>query len=445
MGKIKLSPKFKAYIKHTDFDFEFLESCTHTGKSTVGIIKFMFMVAMSPKKFHVIAALDLGVAERNLINKDCGLLDVFGGCAEYYPRGKDKVSMPHIVYDTPNGQKIIYVLGYADRARWVKVLGSQFGIIFIDEANKADIAFIQEITMRCDKAIFTQNPDAPELEWYRQYVNHSRPLPEYAEDYPPQLLKMLGEPAKDKWVHWYFTFDDNAALSPEKRQKIIDAVPKGTKQYLTKILGLRGRSTGLVFSNFDRARHVINTATAKGKKFVMFSAGLDTAYSQKSADTIAMVFQGITADRELIVLDERVYNNRDLETPIAPSDTAKNFVDFLARNQAAWGLAQHVYIDSADQATITELNKYKRQHGCIFVFNAAYKKMKVIDRITLQLGWLHTGHYLVMDTCREHIRELESYSWLDDKDNTPEDMNDHTINASQYGWLPYTQKIGGAQ
>ena len=190
---------------------------------------------------------------------------------------------------------------------------------------------------------------------------------------------------------------------------------------------------------------MINTATAKGKKFVMFSAGLDTAYSQKSADTIAMVFQGITADRELIVLDERVYNNRDLETPIAPSDTAKNFVDFLARNQAAWGLAQHVYIDSADQATITELNKYKRQHGCIFVFNAAYKKMKVIDRITLQLGWLHTGHYLVMDTCREHIRELESYSWLDDKDNTPEDMNDHTINASQYGWLPYTQKIGGAQ
>lgn len=451
MGKIKLSPKFKAYLKYTDFDFEFLESCTHTGKSTVGIIKFMFMVAMSQKKFHVIAALDLGVAERNLINKDCGLLDVFAGCAEYYPRGKDKISMPHIVYDTPNGQKIIYVLGYADRARWVKVLGSQFGIIFVDEANKADIAFIQEITMRCDKAMFTQNPDAPELEWYRQYVNHSRPLPEYVDNYPPQLLKMLAEPVKDKWIHWYFTFDDNAALSPEKRQKIIDAVPKGTKQYLTKILGLRGRSTGLVFPNFDRARHVISADKLKDaegrllKKFIMFSAGLDTAYSQKSADTIAMIFQGITSDRELIVLDERIYNNRDLETPIAPSDTAKNFVDFLNRNQKAWGLAQHVYIDSADQATITELNKYKRQHGCIFVFNAAYKKMKVIDRITLQLGWLHSGHYLIMDTCREHIRELESYSWLDDKDNTPEDMNDHTINASQYGWLPYTQNIGGAQ
>lgn len=448
MGKIKLSPKFKAYIKHTNFNFEFLESCTHAGKSTVGIIKFMFLVAMSPKKFHVIAALDLGVAERNLINKDCGLLDVFEGCAEYYPRGKDKISMPHIVYDTPNGQKIIYVLGYADRARWVKVLGSQFGVIFVDEANKADISFIQEITMRADQCMFTQNPDDPNLDWYAQYVNHSRPLPEYVNDYPAQLLKMLDRPQKEKWVHWHFTFDDNAALSPDKRQKIIDAVPKGTKQYLTKILGLRGRSTGLVFLNFDRARHVLKKADLidkegrKRKKFVMFTAGLDTAYSQKSADTIAMVFQGITEDREVIVLDERIYNNKDLETPIAPSDTARNFADFLERNRLEWGLARNVFIDSADAATISELNKYKRAKGCIYIFNPAYKKMKITDRIVLQTGWLHTGHYKVLDHCKEHIRELESYSWLDNKDNTPEDANDHTINASQYGFLPYITMIG---
>lgn len=448
MSKIKLSPKMRAYVRHTDFVFEFLESCTHTGKSTVGIIKFMFLVAMSPKKYHVIAAQDLGVAERNLINKDCGLLDVFNGCAEYYPRGYRHTSLPHIVYDTPNGRKIIYVLGYADKSKWRKALGAQFGIIFVDEANTADIAFVQEITMRCDQAIFTQNPDDPSLDWYAQYVNHSRPLPQYVEAYPPQLLNMLDAPAKEKWVHWYFTFEDNAALSPEKRQKIIDAVPTGTKQYLTKILGLRGRSTGLVFGNFDRAKHVRKKAdmlqsVKEGKtKFVMFTAGLDTAYSTKSADTIAMIFQGITAQRELVVLDERIYNNRDTETPIAPSDTARNFVDFLNRNQKEWGLARNVFVDSADAATISELGKYRRLQGCIYVFNAAYKQMKIIDRIVLQSGWLHTGHYLVLDSCKEHMRELEAYSWLDSKDNTPEDGSDHTINACQYGFLPYVNMIG---
>lgn len=442
MGKIKLSPKFKAYLKYTGFDFEFLESCTSTGKSTVGIIKFMFMVAMSSKKFHVIAALDLGVAERNLINKDCGLLDVFEGCAEYFPRGKDKISMPHILYNTPNGQKIIYVLGYADKARWVKVLGSQFGVIFIDEANKANIDFIQEITMRCDKAIFTMNPDDSRLEFYRQFVNHSRPLPQYVQDCPKQLYDMLNEPEKPRWVHWYFGFDDNAALTPEKKAKIIGAVPPGTKQYLNKILGLRGRATGLVFSNFEAKRHVITKEEAKKKKFLMFSAGLDTAYSQKSPDTIAMIFQGITADRELIVLDERIYNNRDLNIPIAPSDTVRNFMDFLERNRKEWGLARNVYIDSADQATITELDKYRRLNPCVYVFNGAYKKTKIIDRINMQLGWLHEDKYLVVETCKEHIQELDTYAWKEEKDNEPQDYGDHTINAAQYGFLPYVKMIG---
>jgi len=187
---------------------------------------------------------------------------------------------------------------------------------------------------------------------------------------------------------------------------------------------------------------LIDKEGRKKERFVMFTAGLDTAYSQKSADTIAMVFQGITEDREIIVLDERIYNNKDLETPIAPSDTARNFVDFLERNRIEWGLARNVFIDSADAATISELNKYKRAKGCIYIFNPAYKKMKITDRIVLQTGWLHTGHYKVLDHCKEHIRELESYSWLDNKDNTPEDANDHTINASQYGFLPYITMIG---
>jgi len=40
-----------------------------------------------------------------------------------------------------------------------------------------------------------------------------------------------------------------------------------------------------------------------------------------------------------------------------------------------------------------------------------------------------------------HIKEHNTYSWLPNKD-IPEDGNDHTINASQYGWIPYKEKIG---
>lgn len=48
---------------------------------------------------------------------------------------------------------------------------------------------------------------------------------------------------------------------------------------------------------------------------------------------------------------------------------------------------------------------------------------------------------MVVDTCTEHILELEKYSWDEEKD-VPEDRNDHTINAGQYGWIPYRNMIG---
>lgn len=442
-----LSPKYKDFLKYKA-PVEFLEGTTAAGKTTVGIVKFMFKVADSAKKIHIISGLDTGTIEKNIINKDLGILDVFGELVEYNPSGKGEYSMPHLIYRTPNGDKVVYILGYDNKARWKKALGGQYGCLYIDEINIADMEYIREASMRCDYLMATLNPDDPSLPVYEEYINHARPTDRYANDAPPDLLNMLNAEPKSGWVWWYFSFDHNAGLPQEKKEQIISMVPPGTKLYKNKILGLRGRATGLVFSNFDRSRHIVNrnqllqAAFDKKIRFVQFSAGLDTAYSSKSPDTISMIFQGITQEGKLIVLDERVYNNANMSNPIAPSDTVRNFIDFLERNREVWGFARQVYIDSADQATITELKKYKRQNPCLYNFNGAWKKTKIIDRINMQLGWLHTGDYLVCDTCRVHISELEAYSWAQDKDNEPEDRNDHTINASQYGFLPYVKMIG---
>lgn len=442
-----LSPKYKDFLKYKA-PVEFLEGTTAAGKTTVGIVKFMFKVADSAKKNHIISGLDTGTIEKNIINKDLGILDVFGELVEYNPSGKGEYSMPHLIYHTPSGDKVVYILGYDNKARWKKALGGQYGCLYIDEINIADMEYIREASMRCDYLMATLNPDDPSLPVYEEYINHARPTDRYANDAPPDLLNMLNAEPKSGWVWWYFSFDHNAGLPQAKKEQIISMVPPGTKLYKNKILGLRGRATGLVFSNFDRSRHIVNrnqllqAAFDKKIRFVQFSAGLDTAYSSKSPDTISMIFQGITQDRKLIVLDERVYNNANMSNPIAPSDTVRNFIDFLERNREVWGFARQVYIDSADQATITELKKYKRQNPCLYNFNGAWKKTKIIDRINMQLGWLHTGDYLVCDTCRVHISELEAYSWAQDKDNEPEDRNDHTINASQYGFLPYVKMIG---
>ena len=403
-----LSEKYKAFLK-CDAPVEFLEGTTAAGKTTVGLFKFMLKVAESPKKLHILAADDTGTAEKNIINKDLGILDDFGILVEYNGSGTKDDKIPHLLFHTSGGDKIIYVLGYGNKKKWKKALGGQYGCLYIDEINTADIDFVQEAAMRCDYMMATLNPDDPSLDVYKEYINCSRPLPEWEHDTPKEIKDELKEEPKPGWVHWFFSFKDNLGLTREKTQKIISNVPKGTKIWKNKIQGLRGKATGLIFPNFDRKKHVVSSARIKqqikaGKiKFRKFSAGLDTSYSSKSPDTIAMIFQGITEDRRLIILDEKAYSNAELSDPLAPSDTAVKFLEFLDRNRKEWGFAKEVFIDCADQATITELRKWKRLHGCLYNFIDSYKRVEILDRIKLQLGWIQQGCYLVVDSCTEHL------------------------------------------
>lgn len=440
----ELSQKYKDFCDTTGIAADFLEGTTASGKTTVGAsVKFMIMVSASNKRQHIIASKTTGTAEKNILQSDHGILS-FHPNAVYYGNGSADIKIPHIEFEG----KIIYILGYDDVSKWKMVLGSQFGCVYIDEVNTANIEFVREISTRNDYMMATLNPDDPNLPVYKEFVNRSRPYNKYKADIPREILEELTEPPVPGWKYWFFTFKDNKGLTPEDIEKKKRSAPPGTKMYKNKILGLRGKATGLVFPNFDRKVHVVSKAWVKQQiksgniKVKKITAGLDTSYSSKSEDTIAMVYQIITECRKVITVDEKVYRNADLGTPLAPSDTVNNFIDFLERNREEWGFARDVFIDSADQATITELNKHKRLHSSIYNFIPAYKKTKIIDRIKLQLSWLQQGAYLVAEHCTEHISELERYSYKEDKDNEPEDRNDHTINASQYGWLPYKMLIG---
>ncbi|MDM8313141.1 terminase large subunit domain-containing protein [Clostridium cadaveris] len=446
-----LSEKYLDFLEH-NAPVEFLEGTTAAGKTTVGLVKFMLKVAKSNKKMHIIASKTTGVAEKNLIQKEYGICDVFGDLVKYNGNGDKDNKIPHIRYQTPNGEKIIYVLGYDNKDKWKMALGSQFGCVLIDEINTADIDFVREICTRNDYLMATLNPDDPNLPVYSEFINCSRPLEKYKKDVPSEILEQLNSEEKKNWTYWFFSFYDNASLSEADIEKKKLSAPKGTKLYKNKILGLRGRATGLIFCNFDRTRNLTTKAKIKKQiqdkkiRFIQFTAGLDTSYSSQSNDTIAMTFMGITADKKLFYLSEETYNNKDnKEKPLAPSDTAVKFVEFLEKNRKEWGFARDVFVDSADQATITELKKLKRQKPNLYNFINSYKKVEIIDRINFLLSWMGSDEtqvfYYVVDTCKEHIRELETYSWKEDKDE-PEDANDHTINSSQYAWIPFRKMIG---
>ena len=94
------------------------DGTTAAGKSTVGTYKFMLKVAESNLMYHLIAAENIGIAEKNLVNAERGIISEWSLLAEYFPNGKDKIRLPHIRFETPNGIKIIYIAGYGDVAKW---------------------------------------------------------------------------------------------------------------------------------------------------------------------------------------------------------------------------------------------------------------------------------------------------------------------------------------
>lgn len=131
-------------------------------------------------------------------------------------------------------------------------LGSKFGCVLIDEVNTVSIEFVREICNRNDYLMMTLNPYDPNLLIYLEFINCYRTLEKYKKDVPVEILGQLNSEEKPNWTYWFFTFYDNESLDEESIEKKKTSAPKGTNLYKNNIPGLRGRATGLIFSNFER-------------------------------------------------------------------------------------------------------------------------------------------------------------------------------------------------
>ena len=290
----KLSQKYIDFIKDMDVDADFLEGTTASGKTTIGAgVKFMIKVSASKKKLHIIAGRTTGVVEKNIIQQDNGILDLHRN-ATYYGNGDKDYKFPHIKFE----DKIILVMGYDTKDKWENALGGQYGCVLIDEINTADEEFLREISTRNDYMLATLNPDSPDLPVYKEFINRARPLPKYAKDVPPSIMQELKEPECASWRYWFFTFNDNAGLTQEQIEKKKASAPVGTKMYKNKILGLRGRATGLILEL--KPENIITESEAKKMKYLYYSVGCDTSYSKKSHDKLSFTFVEITRHRTCV-------------------------------------------------------------------------------------------------------------------------------------------------
>ena len=465
---IRLGEKYKRYLKLADIkregiEAEFLEGQTSAGKTTVGIgLKFVLLCANSPKKMHLLCGYTLGKLETTIIMKDNGILDIarqLGYKVEYRANGGSQIRLAHlIVYGrTREEDKIILCAGYSDTSKWKDILGNQYGIVAVDEANIADIDFLRELSMRRDYWMFTLNPDDPNMPIYKEFINHSRPLKDHLKDYPAELYNQLqSQEAKKGWIHWYFTMDDNVALTDEKKRQIIGSVPVGSKQYKNKILGLRGRAEGLVITEFTEDKIIPESKFHNGSMWLPNEAiykvlcGLDSGLN---ADATALTIALMTTAGRLISIPTFYY------VPEMGSNSNSQQALYIERWLDYWlsafrCLNPSIVEITGDSAALTQDLLYEINLRTKYSAHKVGAKdiMKDTQRVKSIVGtqnyWyiVNFGRRNPLDPSEKIgeddmlIVEFNNIVWDKKKGNVPEDGNDHAFDSFKY--MTYSMYYG---
>ena len=452
---MELSKKQKAFLTHKA-KVECAEGQTYGGKTTIGAIKFILRVKASNKKQHFIAGQDLGVVEKNIINSENGILNMFGDGVEYFGNGNVEYNLPHLKVSSLRGEKVVFIFGYNDATRWKKALGGQYGCGMVDEVNTANMDFVREAAMRVDYLLMTLNPDDPNLQIYKDYINHCRPLKEWEQDVPKEMMQQLmSQPAKEGWVHWFFRMDDNPSLTPEKKASIIANVPEGSRQWKAKILGLRGKNTGLVFEEMNDSKIIpINEFKYLPNEMVSrVICGLDSGLNN---DATALVTCLLTTAGRLLCIPSFYYLPKIGSN--ANSIQARNIANWLNYWLPRFGInITNIVSIFGDSAALTQDLIYEINLQTPFNASAVEKKdiLKDTQRVKSIIG--KDDYFYIIDAGYRNplnpnevlgqtdmfIVELNNKVW-DMKKNQPEDGNDHCIDAFKYGSYYIYYAYGGA-
>ena len=442
-----LSPKQTAFLKHKA-PVECCEGQTYGGKTTIGAIKFILRVKASKKPQHCICGLDIGTIEKNIIKSEMGIENYFGDEVDYRGNGDVDYNLPHIYVKSGNGLKVVFLFGYADQSRWKKALGGQLGCSMIDEVNTADMDLVREVAMRSDYLLMTLNPDDPNLQIYKDYINHCRPLKEWEADVPKEMMQqLLSQPAKEGWVHWFFRMDDNPTLTPEKKAKIIANVPKNSKTWKSKIEGIRGKSEGLVYEEFNDNKIIPYSKFLDGSMWLpneMISnviCGLDSGLN---SDATALVTILLTTAGRLLVIPSFYYLPKIGSN--SNSQQALNIAKWLEFWLPKFGInianAVQIFGDSAalTQDLIYEINLRTEFQACKVEKKDILKDTQRVKSIIAKDDYFYiidAGYLNPLNPNEKlgqtdmFIVELNNKVW-DVKKNQPEDGNDHCIDAFKY-------------
>lgn len=227
--------------------------------------------------------------------------------------------------------------------------------------------------------------------------------------------------------------------------------------YKVEALGMWGNATEQTYPEFNNSL-IMNRQILNNMQYSCYAIGIDTGLSNgegkikygdnaqiRSATTMQLV--AITKDySKVCCLQEYFHSNEACIVKKTEPQIMEEIIDELLNWQEMYQHADImqgvacVFVDCADIGFRQGLDLMARKKGLFNVKFLPSTKIKIqtrVDFIRLIMAW---GEFLISDACPNLAREFRNCR-RGDKGEVRSDINDHCINANEYGWQPIINKL----
>lgn len=302
------------------------------------------------------------------------------------------------------------------RDKTITIIGAKDeGSIGRIQGKTISIAYCDEMTLYPDNVI--------DMILTRLRLPHSIGFASMNPKQPTHKIKKLIDMAEAGDPTYYslqFMIDDNPFLPADYKQTLANSL--SGLFYKRNYLGLWCLAEGAIFDFWEKEIYCVKEPPRGANYWI---AGIDYGMSNPTSCVLVGVSTGVEnqVGKQLWVEDEYFWDIKQKGKQKLVSELAEDITAFLEPYHV-----KAIYIDPSAAALRAELHR----RG----IHTTDANNDVVEGIQVMTSMVRDGKCLVMDRCKNLIREIEGYSWdpksAERGEDKPIKKDDHCIDALRY-------------
>lgn len=344
--------------------------------------------------------------------KNMGLSFILGGATQSSIRRNilddwEQLLGKDLRLDKTNAIKVfgnkVYCFDGANSDAWKKARGFTAAGALLNEATALHDTFIKEVISRCSypgaRVFMDTNPENPAHTVKVDYIDHD------GQRLDNGRLNIRA---------FSFTLFDNDTLDPEYVESIVKSTPSG--MFTDRdIYGRWVAAEGIVYKDFDQAKHLLTAEQIKQVNMVTYFAGVDWGYEHYGA----IVVIGQDDLGRLYLLEEHAKQHEEIDY----------WVDIAKGVKARYGNILF-YCDSARPEHVSRF----RREG----LRARNADKAVLSGIEVVARGFKQDKLFIIDTVKRFKEEIYMYAW-NEKTGEPIKQFDDVLDALRYALYTHSK------